>query len=340
MILSFISALALSFVLTPLFEAISWQFKVLDYPNSDKVHSRPTPLLGGVAIYLSFTVIALLTLKEISGQYKALLISATIIFISGLVDDIKPFSALKRLAIQLIAASVLILGGVSFTFLSNDFTGKVGEVVLTLIWMVGITNAFNYMDGLNGLLSGAAIINAAFFFGFTYLTGQPVLGHMLMIFIGACMGFFPYNFFLGRIFLGNSGSSWIGFMLAGLAVIGDWAVDNPIDLVIPILIFGVPIFDMVTTTVMRTIDRKAKTVVELLEYRGKDHFHYKLSRAGLGDRGAVFFIYLICILLGLNALLLTRSSGDLVSAGIIFCASTLFFLLISVLMAGPYQKNS
>lgn len=333
-----LSAFVLSFFLTPLFKFIAWHFKILDYPNAEKIHSSPTPLLGGAAIFLSSFIIALITIKEFSNSYKALFIAGTIIFVSGLADDIKPFSPLKRLFIQFISAVILVWGGIYFTFLPNILWGKIGEIVLTIVWIVGITNAFNYLDGLNGLASGAAIISSFFFFIFTFTTGQPILTCVLAIFIGACAGFFPYNFFKGEIFLGNSGSTWLGFILAGLAVIGDWAIGNPVDLIIPILIFGVPIYDMINTTTVRILDKKTKNMVELLAYRGKDHFHHRLSQIGLGKKGSVFFIYVICIMLGLNALLLQLSQG-LVNVFIILIVSSLFFVLISSLMIVPSKKN-
>lgn len=337
-IFTLLASFILSLTLTPLFKSVAWRFKVLDYPGAGKIHSFPTPLLGGAAVFLSFFIISLFALKEISNMYKALFIAGAIIFVSGLVDDIKPFSPAKRLIIQFIASMILVYGGIYFTFLPNTILGRSCEILLTFIWIIGITNAFNYLDGLNGLATGVAAISAIFFFVFAKTTGQSVLAYVLMAFGGACAGFFPYNFFKGEIFLGNSGSSWIGFTLAGLAIIGDWAIGNPIDLVIPILIFGVPIFDMINTTTARILDKKTKNMVELLTYRGKDHFHHRLAQIGLGRKGAVFFIYVICIMLGLNALLLQLSQG-LINVVIILCVSILFFVLISSLMMVPLRNK-
>lgn len=336
-LLVFTSTFVLSFILTPLFESVAWRLRILNYPNSDNVHTDPTPLLGGVAIYLSFMLIFAFALKEFSQPYKSLLIAATIIFIAGLVDDVKPLLPTLRLAIQVVAAAIAVQGGIYFTFLPNTIAGRIGEIILTLVWLVGITNAFNYLDGLNGLLTGVAIINAVFFFIFTKLTGQPVLGYALVVLAGSCTGFFPHNFFRKKIFMGSAGSTWIGFMLAGLAIIGDWATDNPIDLFIPILIFGVPIFDMLTTTVVRIINKNTKNIAELLEYKGKDHFHYKLSQVGLGNKGAIFFIFLVCILLGLNALLLYLSRQP-ICVMLILCSTALVFMLVSLLIKSLFIK--
>jgi len=331
------SALILSLILTPVFKSVAWRLKILDLPDGGKIHSQPTPLLGGAAIYSSFTFITLFITKGLSLDYITLLMASTVIFIVGLVDDVRPLPSATRLFIQIAAAMIVIGSGVSFTFLPNTATGRTGEVVLTLIWIVGITNAFNYLDGLNGLITGVAVINAAFLLVFANYTGQHMLRSLLAVFAGACAGFFPYNFFRGGIFMGNAGSSWIGFMLACLAVIGHWAENNPIDLFIPILIFGVPIFDMFTTTVSRILTGKTRNIPALLDYKGKDHFHYKLSMVGLGNRGAAFFIFLASVLLGLNALLLARSR-EMINALIILSASALFFVLTSLLIAAPFQK--
>ncbi|MCM8796427.1 MAG: undecaprenyl/decaprenyl-phosphate alpha-N-acetylglucosaminyl 1-phosphate transferase [Candidatus Omnitrophica bacterium] len=340
MMIAVYSALAflLSFFLTYLCEWLSWRFKVLDHPGNDTIHSHSTPLLGGLAIYLSFMLTVFFLLKEGGRPYTSLFFAATIIFISGLIDDIRPLSSIVRLLIQIIAASIIIKDGICFTFLSNNVVGIFGNYFLSLFWIVGMTNAFNYLDGLNGLLAGVSIISAGFFFIFTHLTKQVILGDILVIFIGSCFGFFPHNFFRNKIFMGNAGSYWIGFMLSVLAIIGDWIVEsNPIDMIIPILIFAVPIYDIATTTLERFIFKKIRNIVELFEYRGKDHFHYRLSQIGLGNKGAVFFIFLVCILLGLNALLLKLSSSML-NAGIILSSSIIFFILISLLIITPYQK--
>ncbi len=337
-VIKFLATFILSFVLTLLFEVIARRLKILDYPDSGKIHDRPVPLLGGAAIFLSFMIVILFIQRELKFEYKILFMMGAVIFLVGLLDDIKPIPAVKRLFIQIVASIVLVCGGISFTFLPNTIAGRAGEILLTLFWMVGLINAFNYLDGLDGLLTGVSIISIAFFFVFSYLSGQFVLANVLVIFAGACAGFFPRNFFGGRIFMGSAGSAWMGFILAGLAIIGDWAGDNPVDLIIPLLIFGVPIFDMITTTVCRLLEKKARSIVELLEYKGRDHFHYKLYRIGLGKRGAVFFIYLVSILLGLMAMLLSLSQ-DPASAAIVLCVCTLFFAIISLLLAAPSQMQ-
>ena len=161
-----ILAFILSFVLTPLLVVIGWRMKILDYPKSDKVHAQPTPLTGGIAVFIAFFTVVFFALKGFDVIYKALFISGAIIFLSGLIDDVRPISAVKRLLIQILAAMILIYSGAYFTFLPNNIWGSIGEMTLTFFWLVGITNAFNYLDGLNGLASGVAIISSLFFFIF------------------------------------------------------------------------------------------------------------------------------------------------------------------------------
>jgi len=332
-IFSLLSAFILSVILTPLFKSVASQFKILDQPGKNKIHTRPTPLLGGLVIYLSFVIVVLISTEEFSVMHKTLLVAGTIIFIFGLIDDIKPLSAVLRLGVQIVATFLLIQAGTFFTFLPDTVLGKTTEIILTFVWVVGITNAFNYLDGLNGLAVGVTIIGAAFFFTFAIITGQTVLAYLLATFIGACAGFFPYNFFKGKIFLGNSGSMWIGFMMAGLAIIGDWAPNDPIDLIIPVLIFGIPIFDMILTSISRIHNGKIEGVVELLKYRGEDHIHHRLCRLGLGKKKTVIFIYLASVVLSLCALLLQLSHSS-ASMVIIMSMTILFFVLISLLVVG------
>ena len=337
-ILTFASAFIISYVLTPVFEVVARRLNMVDYPGSEKDHNEPTPFLGGIAMYISFMLVAVFALKGLGQPYKFLFIAATIVFILGFIDDIKPLSPLLRLLVQFLAAAIAVQGGIYFSFLSNTVWGRIAEITLSLIWLVGVTNAFNCLDGLNGLLAGVAVINTVTFFIFAMLTGQYLIALVLLALCGSCAGFFPHNFFRGKIFMGNAGSAWVGFMLAGLAIIGDWAENNPVDLIVPILIFGVPIFDMATTTIARIYNKKVKNITELLEYKCKDHFHYRLSQIGLGNKGAVLFIFLMCVLLGLSGLLLYLAPNPAGVAIVLFMC-VIYFMLISLLIVASLRKN-
>lgn len=307
---------------TPLMRKIAVELKILDLPSRRKIHKRAMPLLGGVAIYLGFILGLLFDLKGFY-RYLPILIGATLILIVGLVHDIKGLSAQFRLFCQLLAALVVIGSGMRISFLPVGLWGDASEIILTLIWIVGVTNAFNYLDGMDGLAAGSAVVNLFCFAFILYVSGQAVLGRIAILLAAACLGFLPYNIKRAKIFLGDAGSMFLGFNLAGIALIGNWAQDNIVKISIPVLILGVPIFDMIFTTIMRIREAKIKTILEWLQYGGKDHFHHYLVDLGMQPLGAVVFIYFVTLSLGISAIMVSNDQAfeaflTLTQASIIF----------------------
>jgi UDP-GlcNAc:undecaprenyl-phosphate GlcNAc-1-phosphate transferase len=201
------------------------------------------------------------------------------------------------------------------------------------MWIIGITNAMNFFDGMDGLAAGLGAI-IAFLLGIVaFQTDQPFLGWIALAVLGSCLGFLPYNFRLRRsafIFLGDAGSTVIGFVLACIAVYGDWAEGQPIvSLVSPVLIFWLLIFDMVHITCDRILTGKVRSFREWIEYVGKDHLHHRLADVLGSRRRAVFFIYLMSLCLGLSALIL-REAGPM-DALLLVLQATLLVVLITVL---------
>jgi UDP-GlcNAc:undecaprenyl-phosphate GlcNAc-1-phosphate transferase len=178
---------------------------------------------------------------------------------------------------------------------------------------VGITNAFNFLDGLDGLAAGSAAINGFFLGVYAYATDQSSLAFFSFVIMAAALGFLPYNYkpFRGKnadIFLGDGGSTFLGFTLAGLAVMGDWAENSPKDIIVPVLILAVPVFDMVLTTVMRIRDGLVKNFADWIVYTGRDHFHHRLLSLGIRKKEAVAIIFLVNLCLGISAFLLKGSN--------------------------------
>lgn len=210
------------------------------------------------------------------------------------------------------AAGIVIASGKVLTLFPPSPLGEAANMLLTLFWIVGITNAFNFFDGMDGLATGLAILLAGFLGVVAFETNQAELGWLAIAMIGAGLGFLPYNF-RGRkpavIFLGDGGSTFIGFTLACLAIKGNWADSSPIvSFSNPLLIFGVLIYDMIHITVERIATGKVRSVKEWLDYVGKDHLHHRLERA-LGSRQtSVAMIFLFTICLGLSALALRHAS--------------------------------
>lgn len=323
---------------TFIFRKAAFKFNILDRPDDPrKVHKKPIPLLGGLAVYVGVMLGVGFSLDSLR-FFAGIMAGATIILIVGLVDDAKGLSAQFRLIAQLLAALIVIGSGVRLSFLPPGLWGDTGEIVLTLIWIIGITNALNCLDGLDGLATGIAAISAAFFFVISYRSNQFALSLMSFLLIASCLGFLPHNFKKAKIFLGDAGSTFIGFVLAGIAIIGNWAEDNVIRITVPILILGVPIFDMVFTTIMRIKEDKIHNVMEWFKYGGKDHFHHRLIDLGLGPTGAVFFIYFISISFGLSAIVVHREKAIVGILAILQAA--IIFAGIAVLMVVGKRRRS
>lgn len=297
-----------TFLSTFVLRKVAIKFRILDIPNHRKIHSEPVPLLGGLSVFLGICV-ALGFNPDILREVSLIFIGATLILIVNLIDDIRGLSAHLRLGMELAISLGVILSGMKVSFLPSGFLGDAGEIIITLIWLVGLTNAFNCLDGIDGLAAGLSVISI-FYFAFILIGSQQLnLGAFSIILIGSCLGFLPHNFKKAKIFLGDAGSTFLGFSIGGLALIGNWAQDNIVKLAIPILILGVPIFDMVFTTIMRIKEKKIASVIGWFKYTGKDHFHHRLMALGLGPRGALFFIYLISVSFGISAIMVSNEKA-------------------------------
>ncbi|MBW1979580.1 MAG: undecaprenyl/decaprenyl-phosphate alpha-N-acetylglucosaminyl 1-phosphate transferase, partial [Deltaproteobacteria bacterium] len=205
---------------------------------------------------------------------KALLLGVTLVFLVGLIDDIKPLPALLKLILQvLISLLVILWGDIQFTFFYTSDWAPFVNIPLTVLWMVGLTNAMNFFDGIDGLAAAISMTTALFLGIIAFKTFQPALGWIAVALIGTCAGFMPYNFRFGSpalLFMGDAGSTFLGFTLAGLAVMGEWSTTSHfVSLSAPLLIFGIPIFDMIYVNLSRIKNRQAKNFLELLSCTNK-----------------------------------------------------------------------
>jgi UDP-GlcNAc:undecaprenyl-phosphate GlcNAc-1-phosphate transferase len=298
----------ITFLLTPFFRFLAWKLQVLDIPDERKAHNGPTPLLGGLSIYFGF-VISLGLYAVFSRTLLALVIAGTFVLGIGLLDDYKGTSAMLRLILQISAVVIVICNGIHFVFLPEGLWGILIEWLLTFLWILGITNALNFLDGLDGLAAGSSII-IAFYLGTVALqSSQPFLGWALAAIAGSCLGFLPYNLRAhdASIFLGDAGSTFLGFMLASLAVMGNWGSDNIIKTFTPpLLIFGLLIFDLIHISLDRVMSQKVTTFKEWIDFVGKDHLHHRLEALGMTKKEVVMFIFLFEICLGAGAVLIRQ----------------------------------
>ncbi len=305
-------ACAVSLFVVPLVRRYAIWREVLDQPATRKVHAVATPLLGGAGVYLAFAITVLANF-HFSMTLKGVALGASVVVAFGILDDVAELPAWGKLVGQVAGAALAMLYGVVLSVVPSWWPGAVVfNIALTLLWFLTVTNAVQFLDGMDGLAAGLGVIAGLFFSVSALQTNQRYLMFLAGALVGACLGFLPYNFRRGgaRIFLGDSGASFIGFTLAGLAVMGEWAENDPlIALFTPTLILGVPLFDIAFVGVARVVTRKVASLPEWLAYTGKDHIHHRFAALGLTRPQSVLLIYFISATLGLSAMLLENASS-------------------------------
>jgi len=305
-------ACAVSLFVAPLVRRYAIWREVLDQPAARKVHAMATPLLGGAGVYLAFAITVLANF-HFSMTLKGVALGASVVVAFGILDDVAELPAWGKLVGQVAGAALAMLYGVVLSVVPSWWPGAVVfNIALTLLWFLTVTNAVQFLDGMDGLAAGLGVIAGLFFSVSALQTNQRYLMFLAGALVGACLGFLPYNFRRGgaRIFLGDSGASFIGFTLAGLAVMGEWAENDPlIALFTPTLILGVPLFDIAFVGVARVVTRKVASLPEWLAYTGKDHIHHRFTALGLTRPQSVLLIYFISATFGLSAMLLENASS-------------------------------
>ncbi|OGW85555.1 MAG: hypothetical protein A2987_01410 [Omnitrophica bacterium RIFCSPLOWO2_01_FULL_45_10] len=335
--LIFLVSFLASFLSVPIVRGLALRFKILDQPGPRKMHKVATPLLGGVAVYFGLFAGSLFAFKEIS-SFLPIFVGGTLILILGAINDARELSASLRFTLQSLIAFSLVMTGFHISFLPEGYWWHTTEAFVTIMWIVGVLNAYNYLDGLDGLAVGSAVINLACFAVILYRTSQHSLALFSIILAVACMGFLPYNMKRTRIFLGEAGSTFLGFMLAGIAVAGNWAEDGAVKLAIPILVLGVPIFDMIFTTTMRIREKKIKTVIEWMRFSGRDHFHHYLVDLGFRPLGAVVFIYFVTLALCISAVMLGNDKAP--EALLALAQAFMTFGIIAALIVAAKRRHN
>jgi UDP-GlcNAc:undecaprenyl-phosphate/decaprenyl-phosphate GlcNAc-1-phosphate transferase len=300
-ILVFIGALLIAFAATPLARRIAPRLGVMDHPNPRKVHAQPMPLLGGAAIVIAslFTLLLLRDRFEIQ-QLSSILLGAALMALMGFYDDRWGLRPILKLIGQIGAATILIVSGVKVSALPEEWM----NITVTLVWVVGLTNSLNLLDNMDGLSSGVAAVCAAFFVAMAAMSGQIYVGALAAALLGATLGFLAYNFNPASIFMGDTGSLFLGFMLAAIGIKLRFPDNVPfVTWMVPIIVMGMPIFD--TTLVFISRLRRGQNP---LTTPGKDHTSHRLVSLGFTTREAVMSHYLISGMYGLVAILITQAT--------------------------------
>jgi UDP-GlcNAc:undecaprenyl-phosphate GlcNAc-1-phosphate transferase len=300
-LLAFAGALVLAMGATPLARHLAPRLGMIDQPEARKIHQRPVPRLGGAAILVAVIVAALVLGERYQfEQFGTIIVGATGVSFMGLIDDRWGLPALVKLAGQIAAALLLYASGINV----STFHHPTVSLVVTVFWVVYITNGVNLLDNMDGLAGGVAAIAAAHFALMCSFSGQYLVGALSVALLGACLGFLRYNLNPAHIFMGDSGSLFLGFMLAATGIKLSFPENVTfVAWMVPVLVMGVPIFD--TTLVILSRLRRG---LNPLTNPGRDHVSHRLVAAGLGRREAVLMVYIASFVMGLLAIFVTRAS--------------------------------
>ncbi len=324
LIFCFSIAFAISLAATPFVISLAHKIGAVDVPdNARRVHKKPIPRLGGLAIFYGFLV-ALLCFAKLDQQMRGILIGALIIVGVGIIDDVKQLRALNKLAAQILAAIVVVIHNVRITAISVPSFIVEGGVLqlgifaipITVIWIIIVTNAVNLIDGLDGLAVGVSSIASFSLFFIAILAGEQNVAIMSAAMAGGCLGFLPYNFNPAKIFMGDTGSQFLGYMLSVICIQGLFKGYVIISFIIPLLILGLPLFDTLFAIVRRAWNHKPIMGAD------RGHLHHRLLDNGFTQKETVAILYVITLVLGLSAVLVLERGA--------YTASILLMVALSI----------
>ena len=303
----------LSYLFTPLVKLLAKKVGAMDVPKDNRrMHDHPIPRMGGLAIFIGFLLSALIFTREIDQGLKSILLGAIVIVILGVFDDRRALGAKLKLAVQLVAAAVVVFyGDLRIDRITNPFGGSlysywdlgVFAYPLTIIWIVAITNAVNFIDGLDGLACGVSCISSLNLLVIALLVSDAKVAILMAALTGACLGFVPYNFNPAKIFMGDTGSTFLGFMLATVSIQGLFKAYTAISFIVPFLLLGLPIFDICFAVIRRIASGRSPMEAD------RGHFHHRLIDMGFSQKQSVAIAYVLTGILGLAAVLLTVSGA-------------------------------
>src|ERR1044071_3698249 len=323
-LLAVAASFCLALILTPVVRAVARRFGFVAVPKTDRWHKKPTAMLGGVAIWLSVVITSLVFTLHIT-YGKQILLASTFLFLVGLIDDLIHVKPYQKLIGQILGAAYVVYYGLSLPWTGS----KLFNMALAIFWLIGITNAINLLDNMDGLASGIAIIAGGFLALSFVSAGQYTQAMIMLSFAGGLLGFLVYNSNPASIFMGDCGSMFVGFFLASSALInvsgGRSRSFLPV-LAVPILVLFIPIFDTTFVTVLRKLSGRAAS------QGGRDHTSHRLVALGMSERRAVWMLYGFAALAGILAILVQRARLDVSLAAI--TGFTIVLTLVGVYLAG------
>ena len=301
---AFASAFAIAMVATPFAKKVSEKLGAIDYPKARGMHNKPMPRLGGIAIVLGFLVTIIMLYRFVNDinirHFVGFLAGAVIIVAVGIVDDIKNLPAKVKFIFQILAAILVIRSGIRINVVMWPVTTYLQKLSgpITLLWIVGVTNAVNLIDGLDGLAAGVSSIASICLMVLCILTGSETAVMFTAALAGSCLGFLPRNFNPAEIFMGDTGATFLGYVLAVTSIMGVFKGYAVLALIVSLLSLGFPIFDTVCAMLRRAITHKP------IMQADRGHLHHKLIDRGYSQKQAVLILYGISALLAILAIII------------------------------------
>lgn len=354
----FILSFSISFVLVPLIQKMAERLSVLDHPGERKIHTIPKPRMGGLAFVLSFLMViiahvaGILALKNtdivqqhlpmvtrnlerlstVVPKLSVILVGGFLMTLIGLLDDYfrDKFSYKYKFLAQFAVAGLVVSFGIRTEFLP----GTIADIVVSMLWIVGMSNSFNLLDNMDGLTAGVSVISALLFFVIAFVQQQVFMAFIFIAFAGSILGFLPYNFKPAKIFMGDTGSLFIGFMFGVLTLQSSYRVPGShslITIIMPVLILSIPLYDTLSVILIRLRGKRPVFIGD------KCHFSHRLVNLGFSEKWAVLFIYLISLSVGIGSLLLpyTPLWGNFL---ILLQAVSIYGLITTLMIVG--DKNN
>ncbi len=331
-------AFLISFSATPMVISLAHKVGAIDVPKDKRrVHKKPTPLMGGLAIFYGF-VVSVICFATIDKEVMGILVGCVIVVTTGIIDDITDMKAIVKLLCQILAAAVVVYSGVRIEHFANPFTQWFGapyivmdywvSCAVTIFWIVGICNAVNLIDGLDGLAVGVSSIASIALLTLTLISENLNVAIITAAVAGAGFGFLPYNFNPAKIFMGDTGALFLGFILACISVQGMLKMSAVITFAAPILILGLPIFDTVFAILRRLLTGKSPMQPD------RGHLHHRLLDMGFSQRRVVAILYTLTAVLCMTAVVISIKGY---TRGLILICSVLLIILVSIKVMGELR---
>ncbi len=347
----FIFSFFLSYFLTVLFKKIAFSVKILDYPSPRKIHKEPTPLLGGIAIFLAFFITVILGIiavklnlipeflkdyipgiRKVSSKIYAILAGGLLVIGFGLFDDIFGLKPYQKLLLQIVASILIFSVGIRISlFIPN----LVFSFIITICWLIFMMNSFNLLDNMDGLSAGIALICGFILFIFSFQMKQFFISTILVVFLGSIAGFLKHNFPPASIFMGECGSSFLGFFLGVIAILLTFYQYEPqksfLPVFTPLIVFSVPFFDTISVIWIRK--RKRVSIFRA----DKNHLSHRLVNLGMTQKQTIIFIYFLTLCTGMGALLLSNLN---IFGGILVVLQTVIILCIVAILEATGRRGN